>query len=213
MIFEKMRHAVDDLINKIHQQEFNRELAEGILPKEKFVHYLIQDSLYLVEYSKALALTSARLPNNNQVQLFLQFALEAIKSEKNLHDKYITATALTNEQSPACFMYTNYLLKTASLATVEEAVASLLPCFWVYREVGKNISLQQKPNNPYQDWIELYASDEFALSVNSAIDITTALGDTASDLIKEKMIAAFKRSTQLEWLFWNSAYYQETWLS
>jgi thiaminase/transcriptional activator TenA len=115
-------------------------------------------------------------------------------------------------QSPACFMYTNYLLKTVALASVEEAVASLLPCFWVYQEVGKNIAATQQPNNPYQDWIELYAGEQFSISVNKAIHIANDLGNNASNHIKEKMIAAFIRSTELEWLFWDHAYHQKEWI-
>ena len=216
MIFNKMRTTVDSLLNEIHYQKFNLELAKGILAKEKFSHYLIQDSLYLADFSKALALTAARLSDNNQTQQFIQFSLEAIKAERSLHLNYFHENNLTDisliVQSPACFTYTNYLLKTATLAPVEEAVASLLPCFWVYREVGKNISLKQSTNNPYKDWIALYSSDQFDLSVKLAIDITNELADSASDTTKEKMIAAFVRSTQLEWLFWESAYTQEKWL-
>lgn len=216
MIFEKMCHAAAPIINEIHKQKFNLELSQGILPKEKFIHYLIQDSLYLSEFSKALALTAVRLSDNDQAQQFLQFAIDSIKTEHNLHDKYMKENnqikILTKEQSPVCFMYTNYLLKTASLASVEEAVASLLPCFWVYWEVGKNISIKKKINNPYNEWIALYSSNQFDLSVNLAINTTNSLGNSASDFIKEKMISAFVRSTQLEWLFWESAYYQEQWL-
>jgi len=212
-----MCNAVDSIINEIHNQKFNQELAEGTLPKEKFIHYLIQDSLYLADFSKALALTAARLSDNNQAQQFIQFSLEAIKAERSLHSQYLEKNTLLKipaiEQSPACFMYTNYILKTASLASIEEAVASLLPCFWVYREVGKNISLKQNAkNNPYKEWIALYSSDQFDVSVNSAINITIELGNVASDAIKEKMISAFVKATKLEWLFWNSAYHQEEWL-
>ena len=220
MIVDKMRHAVDGIMNTIHHHAFNVELSEGILPREKFIFYLIQDALYLADFAKALALTAGRLVNNTHVQQFIQFALDAIKAECELHfgyiDKYRSSTDLafdlTVEQSPTCFMYTNYLLKMASLASVEEAVSSLLPCFLVYNEVGKRMASHQISNNPYHDWIALYSSDAFELSVSLAIQITNELALTASECIQEKMVAAFVRATQLEWLFWESAYCQESWL-
>lgn len=215
MIIHHMYDAAKKTIKEIHHQAFNQELAQGILPKEKFIHYLMQDALYLTDYSKALALTAARLPCQKQAQHFMRFALDAIHAENSLHFTYLNEHRLTPaldlKQSPACFMYTNYLLKMASLAPVEEAVASILPCFWVYREVGKNMAMHKQPNNPYHKWIDLYAGDQFDASVNVAIDITTSLAQAASPLIKEKMIAAFTRATQLEWLFWDSAYRQESW--
>lgn len=216
MIFEKMRTSVETIMKKIVNQSFNQELSQGILPKEKFIHYLQQDALYLADFSRALSLTAARLNCNEQAHQYMQFALGAIQAEQSLHMSYLkehqSPLTLNTEQSPTCFMYTNYILRMAATASVEEAVASLLPCFWVYREVGKILSLTKNSNNPYNHWIELYAGEAFDSSVKQAIDITNALSHSASDEIKRKMILAFIRSTQLEWCFWESAYCQEKWL-
>lgn len=222
MIVETMQLAVQSIIDKIHHHEFNIELSTGRLPRDTFIFYLLQDALYLADFSRALALTAAKLPDNEHMQQFIQFSLDAIKAERELHFGYIDNYRSTTdsdinlsitEQSPTCFMYTNYLLKMACLAPVEEAVSSLLPCFLVYSEVGKKIASQQLATNknPYHDWIALYSSQPFELSVRSAINITNELAYSTSELTREKMISAFVRSTQLEWLFWESAYCQERW--
>jgi thiaminase/transcriptional activator TenA len=215
MFFEKMCASVEAIMSKIFNQSFNQELAQGVLPQEKFIHYLQQDALYLADFAKALSLTAARLNCNEQAYQFMQLALGTIRAEQSLHLHYLNENqaSLTShvEQSPACFMYTNFLLRMASTASVEEAVASLLPCFWVYREVGKIISQSKRSNNPYKSWIELYSGEQFDSSVKLVIAVTNELGQTASDSTKRKMISAFVRSTQLEWLFWDSAYGQETW--
>ena len=88
----------------------------------------------------------------------------------------------------------------------------MLPCFWVYREVGKQQSKTKNSNNTYENWIELYSGEEFDSSVKLEIEVTNALSYDASDEIKQKMISAFVRATQLEWHFWESAYSQEKWL-
>jgi thiaminase/transcriptional activator TenA len=50
------------------------------------------------------------------------------------------------------------------LAQVEVTMASVLPCFWIYKKVGDHIYQQQnKQNNPYQTWIDTYAGEEFGL--------------------------------------------------
>ena len=221
MIFNKMVDSATTIIDKIHAHPFNQELQLGTLPTDKFIFYLVQDVLYLADFSRALAITAARLPNNHHMQRYIQFAQDAVLAERGLHFGYIgayqertgTLIDLTVEQSPSCFMYTNYLLKIASLASVEEAVSSLLPCFFVYLEVGKKMALRQTQQNPYQDWIAMYSSESFELSVQLAIDIVNELADDASALMRQQMIAAFVRATQLEWLFWESAYCQETWLN
>lgn len=214
MLFNKMRHQVTHLMSKIYTLPFNQELANGTLPLEKFTFYLAQDALYLADYSKALALTAGRLPHNHQTELFIQFAMDAMKAERELHlntlKKYAVAVPLKSEQSPFCFMYTNYLLRMAHSAPVEEAVASLLPCFWVYQQVGQWALAKKTANNPYQDWIDLYASPEFNTSVDLAINTLNELGEIASAHTKKNMLAAFQRATQLEYCFWQGAYAQET---
>lgn len=202
--------AVREIIHDIHAHPFNQSLANGTLPQATFKHYIEQDALYLADFSKALAITAGRLSNTQHARAFLHFALSAIQAEQDMHQGYL-GNIQAKRQSPACFMYTNYLLKTASLACVEEAVACLLPCFWVYREVGKAIAAHSTPNNPYSDWINLYSSQAFDQSVETMIHITNTLGLSASKTTQDNMHTAFVQSTQLEWLFWDGAFHQTNW--
>jgi thiaminase/transcriptional activator TenA len=215
-IFNQMQNNVISIMHKINNHPFNQELAQGILPKQKFIFYIKQDALYLSYFAKALALTASRISDSKHFKQFIDFVNDCINAEQMLHaeylNKFLTTISLDNEQSPACFTYCNYLLKMTTLASIEEAVASLLPCFWIYSKVGKYIaSTQNKNNNQYQDWINLYASEEFESAVNAAINITNELGTVASDSIKTKMLLAFYKSAELEWMFWDSAYKLETW--
>jgi thiaminase/transcriptional activator TenA len=115
------------------------------------------------------------------------------------------------EKSPTCFNYTNFLLRTASLDSLPEAVAAVLPCFWIYREVGHYISDRATADNPYSEWIETYSSDEFSKDVDRAIEITNEIAKTASSRERDKMKEAFGYATRLEWMFWESAYQKEEW--
>ncbi|MDF1655376.1 MAG: thiaminase II [Coxiellaceae bacterium] len=196
---------------------FNKELLDGTLCKKRFVFYLLQDKFYLTEYAKALALTAARLNNNNDIKMFLQFALEAIDDEQALHTKYLrqfksTITDLNiTEPSPSCFMYTNFLLQSASTKPVEQAIAALLPCFYIYQKVAEHMT--QKINNlqlnPYHEWIALYASEEFQRSTDIAFNI---LDDLTTHLNNHEHVkTAFIYSAKLEWMFWDSAYHKQSW--
>lgn len=214
-MFNELKTAVADIMPKIYQHPFNQELAQGNLALEKFIFYLKQDALYLVDFSKALALTATRLPHDQQSELFMQFAMNALKAERDLHvnilKKYAITLSIPNKQSPFCFMYTNYLLRMASTATVEEAVASLLPCFWVYQQVGQRAFAKKIPHNPYQEWIDLYSSHEFNHSVDLMIATLNDLAIHASIPCQQKMLNAFRQATLCEWQFWQGAYLQQTW--
>lgn len=213
-MFNELQDAVADLLPKIYQHPFNQELAQGTLPIEKFIFYLSQDALYLVDFSKALALTATRLPKDEQSELFIQFSINALKAERDLHIKLLKKHPThpkTNQQSPFCFMYTNYLLRMASTATVEESVASLLPCFWIYQQVGQRINTKKILNNPYQEWIDLYSSPEFNHSVDLMISTINELAAHASIYCKQKMLRAFRLATLCEWQFWQGAYSHQVW--
>jgi thiaminase/transcriptional activator TenA len=212
VFFNQLRHRVADLIPKIYALPFNQKLANGTLAREKFTFYLAQDTFYLADFVKALALTAARLPYDHQTELFIQFAMDTI-TERKLHleclNKQAISMPLKSEQSPFCFIYSNYLLKMAHHAPVEEAVASLLPCFWIYQQVGQHMLAQKTLNNPYQGWIDRYTSPEFNTSVDLAINTVNELAEVASAHTKKNMLAAFKLATQLEYGFWQGAYTQE----
>lgn len=212
MIVHTMIKQSQVLLHTIQNQAFNLALSQGTLPKHKFIFYMVQDALYLADYARALALTAGRLPDSAEVQEFIQFALEAINEERLLHSLYLPAYQSLHEQNPSCFLYTNYLLRMAALSPVEEAVASLLPCFYIYHAVGKKMAAQSHKNNPYQEWIDLYSSTAFETSVQKAIACTNKLGNQATEKQKEAMIKAFMRATQLEWQFWESMYAEEQWV-
>ena len=217
MISQQLKTDIQGILDRILKHNFNREVLDGTLCKKRFVFYLLQDRYYLKEYSRALAITAARLDSNEHIKTFLQFALEASDDEQALHTSYlcqyttIIADLNVTEPSPSCFMYTNYLLQTAATKPVEQAIAALLPCFYVYQEVAKYMQKQtiHDFNHPYANWITLYASDDFQRSTTAAFAVLDALTKYSHDLVDIKK--CFIKSTQLEWLFWESAYSMQHW--
>ena len=90
--------------------------------------------------------------------------------------------------------------------------AAVLPCFWIYKEVGDYILAHQtKENNPYQTWIDMYAGDEFAKSVERAIRICDELAEKCTEEQQNAMTEAFITCSKMEWMFWDSAYQLEQW--
>src|SRR5205809_1595998 len=72
----------------IHRLPFNTELAAGTLAPERFRFYILQDAIYLGQYSGVLALAAARAPDAANLQAFAQSALGAVAVEQRLHEHY-----------------------------------------------------------------------------------------------------------------------------
>lgn len=202
--------AAQPTYNKILEHPFVRQLAEGTLPMEKFVHYLQQDALYLANYSRVLAHIASRLDRGEQMAAFLKFAADGVAVEKAMHEVFIAPFGPAREMSPANLLYTS-IQKAQATEAVEIEAASILPCFWVYLEVGKHIAAESTPDNPYAQWIATYSDAAFESSNNLAIDICNQLADNSSPEMRQRMTEMFVLCTKMEWLFWDSAFKQEKW--
>ena len=205
--------AVAPIYDAIVRLPFNRELAAGSLPVDTFRFYIFQDSLYLADFARALAVTGARVADADHLLAFVRFAEGAVVVEQALHETYFVEFGVPSglERSPACSHYTNFLLATAALRPAEESVAALLPCFWIYREVGLHIAATAASDNRYARWIDTYAGADFSEAVDRAVAITDEVAAAAGPDRRERMRAAFITSSRLEWMFWDSAYHRETW--
>lgn len=201
------------IYNGILELPFNQELMQGTLRKDRFEFYIKQDALYLADFGRALALAGVKAPHSKVFQQYLEFAEGAVVVERQLHESYMQTfeSSLDVEKSPTCVAYTNFLLSTAALSDYYEVIAALLPCFWIYREVGNHIFERAAENNFYQEWIDTYAGEEFSQSVDEAIRLTDEAAADATEEQREKMRKAYEISARLEWMFWDSAYRLEEW--
>lgn len=150
---------------------FNQQLADGTLPRDVFQHYMVQDAHYLVAFGRALAVAAAKADGADGVVQFAAAAQEAVVAERALHHSFMREYAVTPAQfaqtplSPACHHYCHFLQSVAWSRPYPVALAALLPCFWVYAEVGRaTLALAQKhavQPHPYQSWMDTYAGDAF----------------------------------------------------
>jgi thiaminase (transcriptional activator TenA) len=211
----KLWNETKGIYEKIIQLPFNQELMKGTLDMNRFMFYIRQDSLYLMDYCKVLALIASKMEKTERTLQFLKFAEDSIIVEKTMHENFLSGYKkgdMQYQKSPSCFAYTNFLLSTVAFRSTEEAIASILPCFWIYREVGNYIYNNAAKNNPYKDWINTYSAEEFRKATDIAIESTDEMADQASSIIRSKMIDVFVISTKLEYLFWESAYKKEKWI-
>ena len=173
------------LYEAIRTMPFNADLAAGVLSAARFRHYITQDAHYLVGFGRALALAAAKAPNPDRIVQFAKAAEVAIVVERALHGSFFAQFAVTPETfaqtplSPTCHHYVCYLLAMAYAEPYEVVVGALLPCFWIYAEVGRDIHGRAAKPNPYQAWIDTYAGEEFHQAVQAVIEATDEVAQPA----------------------------------
>lgn len=208
---EEAWEAAAPVYDAITRLPFVEELTQGTLPMEKFIFYLEQDAIYIQNYCRVLSSIASRVMNPEFTEAFLAFAQDGVAVEKAMHEVYLKQYGGKKTlPTPTCLLYMNTLNAQATMP-VEVQAASILPCFWVYFEVGKRIAARAGEGNPFRDWIDTYSYPEFETSNQRAIDICDALASKASPEIRKRMTEIFVLATKMEWLFWHSAYELEKW--
>ena len=110
--------------------------------------------------------------------MFNEHAAGALRVERALHEGFFKEFGLSPDDvaatplAPTNLAYTSYLLAVAYGAPFHEALAALLPCYWIYWEVGKALERAGSPDPLYARWIGTYASDEFGGVVRAVLDAT-----------------------------------------
>lgn len=209
--------ANEQTLHAMRVMPFNAELAAGTLARERFRHYMIQDAVYLVGYARVLSLAAARAPSSAEILEFAQAAQTAIIVERALHANYldqfgVSAAAIEAARaSPACEAYVNFMLAEAATGSFATLVGAILPCFWVYRDVGVHVAKTSPPGNFYQSWIDAYTDESFAAATQRMIAIFDQAHAGAAGGEQARMQDRFAQCCRYEWMFWDAAYRCETW--
>ena len=210
-------HSITDIYAAILRHPFISGLTDGSLAREAFRFYAIQDALYLREFARGLSVAAARAPRDEWIIMFNEHAAGALRVERALHESFFREFGLTPDDvaatplAPTNVAYTSYLLAVAYGRPFHEAMAALLPCYWIYWEVGKALERAGSPDPLYARWIGTYASEEFGDVVRSVLAATDATAAALGPREREGMLRNFVTTSRYEWMFWEMGYRREHW--
>lgn len=216
---ERLYQKLQPIWRKNHAHPFVKEMGAGTLDKEKFRFYMIQDYLYLIDYSKLFALGAVKATSIKDMEKFAALLHATMNEEMSLHRQYAARFGISNEElenaapSPITLAYTHYMLFSAQNGTLAELVAALLPCMWSYWEIGKELS--EIPgaidHELYGEWIKMYSSTEFGELAQWCMDLLDKLAVEKSEEELLKLEEIFLNTTRYEYMFWEMVYNKEMW--
>ena len=209
--------AIAPIYRAILAHPFVAGLTDGSLPREAFRFYAVQDALYLREFARGLSVAAARAPREEWIIMLNEHAAGALRVERTLHESFFKEFGLSPEAvaatplAPVNLAYTSYLLAVAYGAPFHEAIAALLPCYWIYWEVGKTLERAGSRDPLYARWIGTYASEEFGAVVRDVLACVDTLAATLREEDRETMRRHFVTTSRYEWMFWDMGWRRETW--
>ena len=214
---EELWQGAAGIYRAILDHPFLTGLTDGSLAHEAFAFYVQQDALYLRRYAESLAAVASRADQPEGTQMFARHAADAIAVEKTLHGSLLTdlgidpASAEQAEPAPANLAYTSYLLATVGNGSYAEGVGAVLPCYWIYWGVGKELLRRGSPDPRYRRWIDMYGSEEFGAVVQAVIDVTDEMGPGLGAAERARVHRHFRNTSRYEWMFWDMGYRKEAW--
>ena len=209
--------AMTPIYAAILRHPFLAGLTDGSLPRDCFRFYAVQDALYLREFARGLSLAAAHAPEDDWIVMFNEHAAGALRVERALHEGFFREFGLTPAEvaatplAPTNLAYTSYLLAVAHGGPFHEALAALLPCYWIYWEVGKQLERAGSPDPLFARWIATYAADEFGDVVRAVLAATDSVAERLGPAERSSMRRHVIATARYEWMFWDMGWRKEAW--
>ena len=190
--------------------DFLNELSKGTLSNHAFARYIAQDEIYLKNYYKQMYMLADLMEEEQDRNLFLSFAQSGMEGEKALHDMLIEKYDIDTDvkASRVTAGYNAHICEGIATGNPCIALASVLPCMWIYNQVGLHILNHSKlEGNPYKEWILEYGQEEFTTGVNKVLKMIDVWAAKADKETREMMDHYYLKAALYEYAFWDYGYH------
>lgn len=218
---ERLYKSVGPIWEKNHQHPFVQGIGDGTLEREKFIYYMKQDYVYLIDYAKLFSAAVMKSETLETMGKFAKILDETLNFEMELHRQFAAEFGISREEleatkpTPTNLAYTRYMLHVAQNGSLAEVVACLLPCAWDYWEIGKLLRKQHGhllATNPYAKWIETYDSETFGNGAKWLIEVLDELTEGKPERELARLEEHFLITSKYEYLFWDMNDKMEDWV-
>lgn len=192
---------------------FVEGLGDGTLPRAAFLHYLIQDYVFLVHFSRAWSLAVVKSETLDEMKICAGTVDALVNHEMALHVKTCAAegideaTLFAATEAVENLAYTRYVMDAGVQGDFLDMMAALAPCVMGYGEIGLRLADVKSDDTPYAEWIATYADPEYqsvCTRVGAMIDAAVArrIGDLSTTPRAPVLQDRFTTATRLEVGFW-----------
>lgn len=197
------------IYNSILELDFLKELSEGTLSNDIFARYIAQDEIYLKNYYHQMNMLAEMMESTDDKELFIAFAKSGMEGEKALHDMLIDRYGIETKVEPSKVTsdYNAHICGGIATGDLCIALASVLPCMWIYNQVGLHILNHSKlEGNPFKEWILEYGQEEFTTGVNKVLKMVDGWASKTDKQTREKMDYYYLKAALYEYAFWDYGY-------
>ena len=210
-LYDHLKTQCSDDWKAYIQHDFVRQLGRGDLAEASFQHYLQQDYLFLIQFSRAWGLAVFKSEDLASMR-YAQSGLNAmLDTEIGLHVQYCRDWGISEAQlqtlpeASATVAYTRYVLDAGFAGDLLDLHVALSPCIIGYAEIAQWLAEQpdtRREGNPYNAWIEMYLSDEYQQAARTERELLDTLGQDLPPARLAALEKRFRTATRMEVSFW-----------
>jgi thiaminase/transcriptional activator TenA len=215
---EELYRAAEPIWAAQLEHPFVRGIGDGTLEEDRFRRWVLQDYRYLKEFARVFAWAAAKADRLDSMSWYAGVLDLTLNTEMGLHREYAARFGLTPEDLeaepmwPTTRAYTDFLVRTAADGDMVDLLAALLPCAWGYVYLAQRLAQARPPDDQrYVDWIQQYASQEFADAAEWLRNELDRLAGSPAGEKKTRLEEIFMISSRYEWLFWEMCWTGEEW--
>ena len=194
--------------------DFLRGMADNTLDEECFKGYIVDDSLYLQEYTKVFAWGMIHAADAEETRVYYSMLSFVNEAENSTRRHYLKRYALRDEDiqklplRPENQAYVNYMLSMARDGQgAAECMMAAMPCMlsygWIFGEMLR--TCPKVRSGPYEPFVSDYAG---GLYDDSCKEWSTFTEQVCRDLSPERQAVCrkiFRTCSEHERHFWEMA--------
>lgn len=212
-IMDRVLKNTEEIWEKCIKTKFIQQMMDGSLSKQKFLDYIVQDSLYLRDYLKAFAMAIYKSKTLKDMQIFYS-ALGFVNDSENITRlKYLQDNGMTDAdvegvaKLPECAAYTTYEKEIAANEDIPEILMAVMPCMVGYHIVFKKIRAlaPQILDGYYGALVVDYTSDFYQECCNIWTAYTNEMCADFDEKRMQKLNDIFVKASMHELYFWQMA--------
>ena len=214
-ITEKLLDSVKEIWAGYHTHPFVKGIGDGSLDQKKFRHYMIQDYLYLIDYTKVFAVGVAKAKDLSVMKLFAASTHNILDGEMDIHRTYMERLGISLEEAETTpvsldnrFLY--FLYAAGCLRGRRgKVMAAILSCALSYEAIAKQIVRKIQKQTNIHSTVSGYPVMPVRVTTKKTERLIGMMNRLAADCTPAQeahLIDIFTACSRYEAAFWDMAW-------
>jgi len=219
--YSQLKNDVSDYFLLQSKKPFLQEILKGNLSDERYIYWVRVDYVYLINFSKILALGISKGKTIEEMKVMNEYLNWILNEEMSLHVDHakkngISENELFNcEMGPIKYSYTRHENNCANAGDLGILISGILACIVGWQVVSKILLGGEtvSDNNKYNGWLTMYSEDKILQEhTNKILKIFNSYAANGNEEYRDILKKNFLLGVKYETMCWDAYYNMEVWI-